>query len=258
MRRTLLTLLAVIAVVAGLVAVAAGGSSTITRARLERALPATFANIYTNQAGLLGHHGITPASLHAKAMCDKHGPDVADVGPGGDWVCLMSWTDPNVPMPGEGYGKFELNVHSNNCFTALGQTKLTGFLTLIDTHGREVTNPAFEFDGCFDPNGDNTPTGVEFPSVFNITTPAVTPAADGSVVIKASCGTGSQGCAGTVVATVGGATLGTVRFRAKEESTASLTFTGPLPAGTTEIDLAITSDVGVAGSSSSTVKIQSR
>jgi hypothetical protein len=32
------------------------------------------------------------------AMCDKHGADVADVGPGGDWNCLMSWTDPEVPM----------------------------------------------------------------------------------------------------------------------------------------------------------------
>ena len=80
-----------------------------------------------------------------------------DVGAGGDWNCLMSWTDPNVPMPAEGYGKFELNVHSNDCYTAGGPSKLTGFLTMTDTRGREVTNPVFEFDGCFDPNGDNTP-----------------------------------------------------------------------------------------------------
>ena len=32
----------------------------------------------------------------------------------------MSWTDPKVPMPPEGYGKFELNVHSNDCYTAGG------------------------------------------------------------------------------------------------------------------------------------------
>ncbi len=54
-------------------------------------------------------------------------------------------------MPTEGYGKFELNVHSNDCYTAAGPTKLTGFLTITDAHGKEVTNPAFEFDGCFDP-----------------------------------------------------------------------------------------------------------
>ena len=122
---------------------------------------------------------MTARSLHAKAMCDKHGPDVADVGPGGDWVCLMSWTDPQVPMPPEGYGKFELNVHSNDCYTAGGPSKLTGFLTITDTRGREVTNPLFEFDGCFDPGADNSATGVFFPSLFAVTTTTLTPDDEG-------------------------------------------------------------------------------
>lgn len=140
MRRTLLVLLAtLVAVVAlGSVVVASGSSSssTVTRARLEKALPVTFANLYVDKARMLGRADLTPQSLQATAMCDKHGPDVADVGAGGDWVCLMSWNDPELPMPPEGYGKFELNVHSNDCYTAGGPTKLTGFLTLTDTRAR--------------------------------------------------------------------------------------------------------------------------
>ena len=80
-------------------AMALGGGSTITRARLERSLPASFSHLYVQQAAMLGRDRPHPGSLHAKAMCDKHGPDVADVGPGADWVCLMSWDDPQVPMP---------------------------------------------------------------------------------------------------------------------------------------------------------------
>src|SRR5690349_18353813 len=171
MRRTILTslvvLLAIAAALTG-VATAGVGGSTVTRARLERSLPVVFSHMYVDQARLLGHRGVTYGSLHAKAMCDKHGPDVADVGPGGDWVCLMSWTDPNMPMPTEGYGKFELNVHSNDCYTAGSPSKLAGYLTITDTKGREVDNPVFEFDGCFDPNGDDTPTGTFFPSVLSV------------------------------------------------------------------------------------------
>ena len=185
MRRTILTVLTALIVVLGLgtavIAANGGNSSTVTRPRLERSLPATFANVYVKQAALLGRTGVTPASLDVKAMCDKAGAVGKDVGPGGDWVCLMSWTDPDVPMPPEGYGKFELNVHSNDCYTASGPSKLTGFLTLTDVKGREVTNPVFEFDGCFDPYGDNTPTGVVFPSLLTITSTTLSRDASGQV-----------------------------------------------------------------------------
>ena len=43
-------------------------------------------------------------------------------------------------MPPEGYGKFEVEVHSNGCYTAGGPSKLVGFQTITDTRGREVTN----------------------------------------------------------------------------------------------------------------------
>jgi hypothetical protein len=136
-------------------ALSACGGSDITRARLERNLPQTFANLYVQQAALLGHKGITVQNLHARAQCDKGGPKVPDHGPGADWICLMSWKDPNVPLP-DGSGKFELNVHSNDCYTAGGPSKLVGLITITDTHGNDVDNPVFEFDSCFDPHTSNS------------------------------------------------------------------------------------------------------
>ncbi|MSZ75604.1 MAG: hypothetical protein F2667_00685, partial [Actinobacteria bacterium] len=242
MRRTLtivLTVLVVVVTLGGLV-VARGDASSVTRARLERSLPVAFANRYVEQARLLGRPDLTAASLHASAMCDKHGPDVADVGPGGDWVCLMSWDDPDVPMPTEGYGKFELNVHSNDCYTAAGPTKLTGFLTLTDTQGREVTNPAFEFDGCFDPQGDTSATGVTFPSLLTVTSSAVAPDGDGRVGIQVTCGTGSAGCVGTVRATTSDGALGTVALDLPEESTTTLTMPSRISASATQATFAVT------------------
>jgi hypothetical protein len=260
MRRTIIVILAAVALLVGLgfAVVASGSGSTVTRARLERSLPATFAHLYVQQTRLLGRHDVTVGSLDAQAMCDKHGPEVADVGPGGDWVCLMSWNDPQVPMPTEGYGKFELNVHSNDCYTAAGPTKLTGYLTIADTHGKEVTNPVFEFDGCFDPHGDNSATGVRFPSVFNTTSASVSPDGQGQIRVKVSCGTGSDGCRGTAVATAGDASLGAVRFNVQEEATSTLVFPGELPTGATEVTLQITTRAGVAGSDSVVIPVEAR
>src|SRR3954451_1631759 len=97
-------------------ALAGCGGSDVTRARLERSLPPAFERLYVQQAQLLGHKGITVASLRANAQCDKGGKDVPDRGPGADWICLMTWQDPNLPA-GTLPGKFEVNAHSNDCYT---------------------------------------------------------------------------------------------------------------------------------------------
>jgi hypothetical protein len=259
MRRKILTILAVLVTMLGLgaVAVAANGSgSNVTRARLERSLTATFANVYTDQARIQGRSDVTPASLHPQAMCDKHGAQNLDTGPGGDWVCLMSWTDPEVPMPPEGYGKFELNVHSNDCYTAAGQTKLTGFLTMTDARGREVTNPAFEFDSCFDPSADNTPTGVTFPSLFAVTSTALSRDADGRTSVAVSCGTGSDGCSGSITTTAGDTALGTTPFEMDEESTATLAVPEAVPGNASEVTFTIQETTGFGPPKPVTLPVQ--
>jgi hypothetical protein len=258
MRRIIITIVVALAAIAGVgtIAAATGGGSSVTRARIERALPVAFANQYVQQAGLLGRTGITAASLHPMAMCDKHGPDVPDVGPGSDWTCLMGWTDPNVPMPPEGYGKFEVTVHSNDCFTAGGPSKLVGFQTLTDKAGKQVNNPVFEFDGCFDPNGDNTPTEVSYPSVLNVASTVLPVGADGKVGLQVTCGTGAQGCAGTITVTSGGNPLGQLPYRMKEEATATLAVPTSIPADATTVTFAFTPSVGIAPPGPATINVQ--
>ena len=258
MRRFVITVIAALAVVvavSGAVLAGSGGGSSVTQARLERSLPTAFANLYADQAELLGHEGVTPASLHPRAMCDKGGAVEPDIGPGSNWNCLVSWTDPNVPMPPEGYGKFEVDVHSNGCYTAGGPSKLVGFQTITDTSGREVANPVYEFDGCFDPNGDNTPTGNQFPSLLTVTTTALLPDADHKVSLQLSCGTGSTGCRGSVTAAAGSTSLSTVPFDILEEQTATLHFPTPVPPGAQQVTFTVTTTGGVGPKSPTTLDL---
>jgi hypothetical protein len=253
MRRTIMTILLAILVATGLAAaaVAMGGGSTVTSTRLERSLPRAFSNVYAQEAALLGHKGITPASLHARAMCDNAG---TKTGTGAAWVCLMSWHDPNNPMPSTGYGKFELNVHSNDCYTAGSPSSLIGYQTITDTAGRTVNNPAYEFDACFDPHSDNSPTGVTFPSELKITTTTLDVDAHGNGSLGLACGTGAGGCAGHLTVTAGGTPIARLPYHLAENSTATLPLRRPLPAGVKEVDLAVTMSKGV-GSTSATVPV---
>jgi hypothetical protein len=258
MRRIIITLVLTLVAIglAAVVANAVGGGNSVTKARLERSLPATFANQYAQQAALLGHSGITPSSLHAKAMCEKGGPDVPDSGPGSDWICLVGWTDPNVPMPPEGYGKFELTVHSNDCYTAGGPSKLVGFQTIDDQHGRTVNNPVYEFDGCFDPSSSNTSTGVSYPAVLQVTSTVLPVDAAGRTGVQVSCGAGSGGCVGTMTVSDGTRTLATVPYQVQEQTTPTLVVPGTVPAGTKELTFSFTATHGVAPSKPSTVPLQ--
>src|SRR5262245_289092 len=200
--------------------------TTVTRARLERNLPLAFSNLYVQQADLLGHKGVTVKSLHAQAQCDKGGPNVRNSGPGADWICYMSWNDPNVDetlMP----GKFEVSAHSNNCYTAGGPSKLVGLLTITDKHGKDISNPVFEFDSCFDPHGSNKPTGVNLaptstsptsPSAISIGTKPLVPDPDGVVNLPLTCPPGQEGCGGTIAASLAGRHVDTVTYALKPDS----------------------------------------
>ena len=258
MRRIIITLALALAAIgtAATVSSAIGGGTSITKARLERSFPTTFANQYAQQAALLGHKGITASSLNAKAMCEKGGPAMPDEGPGSDWICLVGWTDPNEPMPPEGYGKFEVTVHSNDCYTAGGPSKLVGFQTINDRRGRTVNNPVYEFDGCFNPNGDNTATGVSFPSVLQITSTVLAVTPDGKTGVQVSCGAGDGGCSGTMTVADDTQTLGTVRYGMKEQATPTLAIPVAVPADAKELTFTFTGSRGVAPPKPSTVPVQ--
>jgi hypothetical protein len=184
-------------------------------------------------------------------MCDDGD---TNSGPGSTWVCLMSWDDPNTPMPSTGYGKFELNVHSNDCYTAGSPSSLIGYQTITDTAGRTVNNPAYEFDACFDPQADNTPTGVTFPSELKVTTTTLNVDADGHADIGLACGTGADGCAGTLEVSAGTSSIAAIPYRMAENSTVTLPLPDPLEPGVREVDLNLSMTTGV-GSSSTTLPV---
>lgn len=135
-----------LAVVLGLTAF---GGPDVTKARVEASLTPTFVNQYLRQQQLLGHAQVTAASMQATTSCDRGGPNVPDTGPGQDWICMITWNDDTGTNQ---QGKFELQVHSNSCWTASGPSKIVGSFTITDAAGREVPNPVSAFDGCFDPD----------------------------------------------------------------------------------------------------------
>lgn len=149
-RGRVLTVAAVLGILAVLAAVTAAGGQDVTRTRLESSLAPTFTNLYLQQAAVLGQPGSTAAAIDAHASCDKGGPTVADTGPGADWICMVDFHDHTGKAQ---TGKFELQAHSNACYTVGGPSKLVGLATITDAHGTDVPNPVFEFDGCFDPRG---------------------------------------------------------------------------------------------------------
>ena len=269
-RRALPRLAVLIVAASAVVAFSACGGSDVTKARLERDLPQTFANLYVQQAKILGHNGISVASLHAKASCDKGGPKVADRGPGADWICMMAWSDPNVPLP-DGSAKFEINAHSNDCYTAGGPSKFVGTLVITDAHGRDVTNPVFEFDSCFDPKASNKPTGLDLsskapsltptqqaagPAALTLPSGTMAPDRTGAIAPTLNCSAGQAGCAGTLTAQAGGKTVTTNYVLAADDHQPIKL---ALPANTTgPVNLKATPIIGTAPKSSATLTVNKR
>lgn len=246
MRRTLFPIAAAALLVggAGSVAVATSSGSAITKPRLESSVATTFDNVYSQEAALLGHKGVTPASMRTRIMCDK-GPGVPQSGPGTSWNCLASWKDPSVPMPSTGYGKLEVAVHTNGCYTVGAPSTLVGYQTITDSRGRTVHNPAYEFDGCLNPHSDSRPSGVTFPSELKLTSTTAAVTSAGKAGIDLACGPGAGGCAGKVTASSGGTSLGSVPYDLAEQATTHLTFPGTVPAGAKDVDYTVHSRKGI-------------
>ncbi|MFF7598880.1 hypothetical protein [Streptomyces mirabilis] len=142
--------LIVAAAVAAVAVTTALSKPDVTKARAERALAPTFADLYVQQAAILGIPGITVAGIDASANCDRGGPKVADVGSGSDWICMVTFHDDTHQVK---TGKFELQIKADSTYVAGGPSKLIGLRTITDKKtGRDVPNPVFEFDGTLDPD----------------------------------------------------------------------------------------------------------
>jgi hypothetical protein len=140
----------VLSAAATALAISGCGHQDVTKARLEKSLAPTFANLYVQRASILGEAGVTASGVAPSADCDRGGPKVADVGPGADWICMVTFVDDHGKTQ---TGKFELQAKANSTYVAGGPSKLIGTVMITDARtGRDVPNPVFEFDGAFDPN----------------------------------------------------------------------------------------------------------
>lgn len=149
MRRSAVTAAMVAAIAAVTLGSTGCGTSGITRDRLNHAVGPTFAELYALQQSLRGRQ-VTAASARARADCARGGPATADSGAGNDWACTITWFDtgPNIART----AAYQVHVQTNGCYTADGDgpADLNGRQMIVAADGATVTNPLWEFDGCFD------------------------------------------------------------------------------------------------------------
>lgn len=145
-----LPLAASVAATIGVIAAATPASgSGIDRAKLDASLATAYAHLYRMQTAELHRPDVTERQLRTRAACDKGGSLVADVGPGNDWRCVVSWHIPGATAVGSAV--YQLEVSSDGRYVADGDgpQEVNGFFQLHAATGT-VSNPLWQFDGMVD------------------------------------------------------------------------------------------------------------
>jgi hypothetical protein len=134
-------------VVAAVVAMSIGacGSSSITAARIERAISPTFANLVRVQMAWLELPPLAAADFAVQASCRRVA--ASDRVGSGEWTCTLTWKGLNRKIVRDSY---ELFVTADGCYTATASGEAIGGPTLKNESGRDVRNLLYEFEGCFD------------------------------------------------------------------------------------------------------------
>lgn len=140
-------LVLVTAAVAAVVAPASG--SGIDDAKLESALATSFSHLYVRQTDQLHRPPVTAGQLSTTAACDKGGDRVEDVGPGGDWRCVVTWTLPGTTATGSAV--YQLDVAADGRYVADGDgpKEVNGYFQVHTATG-DVPNPLWQLDGSVD------------------------------------------------------------------------------------------------------------
>jgi ABC-2 type transport system permease protein len=123
--------------------------SGIDQAKIERSLASAFANLYRLQAQQLNRPEVTAEQLKTSAACTKGADQVAAVGPGNDWRCVVTWHLPDVETAGSAI--YQLDVTPLGRFTADGDgpKEVNGYF-LVRTPFGDAPNPLWQFDGTID------------------------------------------------------------------------------------------------------------
>jgi ABC-2 type transport system permease protein len=144
-------LLALWALSAAVVAAATGATgSGIDQAKLQQSLATSFAHLYRVQGQEVNHLNVTEAQLRVTASCTKGSGLVADVGPGNDWRCTVSWHLPGV-NDAVGQAVYQLDVNVNGRYVADGDgpNEVNGYFVVHTPYGI-APNPLWQFDGLVD------------------------------------------------------------------------------------------------------------
>lgn len=136
-------------VVVGLVALAGWScascaTSGVTSARVEGAVGPSFSRLYAVQQDQLGRAVTRPAP--ATASCARTKAGQTDHGAGDDWACTLDYPFPDGHVEPIAY---DVRVQATGCYTAQGPSQVVGPQQQTSATGSSVTNPLFEFDGCF-------------------------------------------------------------------------------------------------------------
>ncbi|HWE58278.1 MAG TPA: ABC transporter permease [Solirubrobacteraceae bacterium] len=148
--RAVLPLAALFAVTVGVIASATPASgSGIDRAKLDGSLATAFAHLYRMQTGELHRPAVTEAQLQTSASCDKGGGLVANVGPGNDWRCVVTWRLPGATATGSAIYQLDVNPDGRYVADGDGPQEVNGFFQVHTSTG-DVPNPLWQFDGAID------------------------------------------------------------------------------------------------------------
>ena len=148
--RAVLPLAAMFAIaVAAIAAASSASGSGIDKVKLDRSLATAFAHLYRMQTAELHRPAVTEAQLRTSASCDKGGGLVADVGPGNDWRCVVTWRLPGSAAVGSAI--YQLDVKPDGRYVADGDgpQEVNGFFQ-VRTSAGGVPNPMWQFDGSID------------------------------------------------------------------------------------------------------------
>ena len=129
---------------------AGGCGSGITPPPLQHSISQAFSNLYLIQQVDQGYAKPALASLHTSANCQKGTQSSPQSGAGDDWVCYVTYlvAGPNTPVT----ATYNVNVQTDGCYAADGDgpASLNGSRTITGPGQRQVVNPLWLIDGCFD------------------------------------------------------------------------------------------------------------
>ncbi|GAA1645911.1 ABC transporter permease [Kribbella alba] len=142
----LLPLVVLFGLTAGVLTPVTGVGSGIDQDKVQRSVATAFAHLYRLQTKQLNRPDVTEQQLNTSAACTKGGDQVAAVGPGNDWRCVVSWHIPGVEAAGSAIYQIDITPLGRYVADGDGPKEVNGFF-LVRTPAGDEPNPLWQFDG---------------------------------------------------------------------------------------------------------------